>query len=82
MTNTALARRGIVEKPKSQKDVDLEKNWKYTPFSDNVRKLIPTEYYSQVEKWHSVLRKPFSSCTTKDKEFVATFNLRSNFRPL
>ena len=48
--NIVLVRRGTLENPKIQKDVELEKNWKYETFPGNVGKLIPTEYYSQIEK--------------------------------
>ena len=71
----ALARRGPVEKVKSSKDADVKRNWKYAPLPDSVGKLIPTDCYSQFEKWYSVMRKLILSYTPKNKEFVNTFRV-------
>ena len=51
------------------------------PFPDKVGNLIPTEYYSQIEKCYSTLRKPLPSYTTKDKEFFPTFKFCFDLRP-
>ena len=62
-TTAAIARRGTIKEPKSSKDEETEYTWNYAPFPDNVGKLIPTEYYSQSEKWYSIMRKPESAYT-------------------
>ena len=78
--NITLAGRSMVDKSKTLKEAGVERNWKYAPFLDNFSKLIPTEFYSQIERWYSVLRKPVSSYMTTNREFVTTFNFNYDLR--
>ena len=69
-TSIALVRRGTVDKDKTKREADIERAWKYVPFPDN---LGPTEFYSLMKKWYSVLSNPLSTYTTENKTFVANF---------
>jgi len=79
-TITSLARREAIKDTKSSKEEETEPTWKYAPFPDNVGKLIPTEYYSQFEKWYSVMRKLQSAYTEQDIVFCKIFKFCFDLR--
>jgi len=83
-TIISITRCGVIKDTKSSIDEETECTWKYAPFPDNVGKLIPTEYYSQFEKWYSVMRNPQYTYTEQDKYFCKTlkfyFDLRADHK--